>query len=230
MFRWFALLPALVLAFCAFGQDTVHPPTTPVELRSFDADAIGDLQRKYAYEQELTVEPTLWERFKEWLAEWLGDMLGEALGGSVADNLFLLIAVILLGIGLYYLSKGGMRGVFQGKARSLGDVDPSEEDIRDMDLEIQLHSAETNGDLRLAIRLHYLIVLRYLVDIGAITWTPDRTDRDYLAQIQDPALRARFAQAALVFQWVWYGEAAVESARYELLKRPFLGFTTDRAA
>jgi hypothetical protein len=67
-------------------------------------------------------------------------------------------------------------------------------------------------------------VLRKLVDQGVLHWSPEHTDREYMAQIKDPAMRSRFVHVALVFQWVWYGHADVDPDRYAELRRPFLDF------
>jgi len=62
------------------------------------------------------------------------------------------------------------------------------------------------------------------VDQGVLHWSPEHTDREYMAQIKDPGMRSRFVHVALVFQWVWYGHAEVEPTRYAELRQPFIAF------
>lgn len=206
------------------------PPLEPTELRPFDAKELERLRADpaFQYDRDLRRTPTFWERFKDWIMHLLRELLGTRAGSFVAEHLLYIMAVAILLAAVIILRRNGLRAVFHGAPRSTGEVTVVDEDIRSMDIRTLIAEAESAGDLRRAIRLHYLLVLRALVDQGVLTWSPDRTDRDYMAQIKDPGLRARFAQAALVFQWVWYGHAEVDRARYETIRRPFLQF--ERAA
>ena len=103
-------------------------------------------------------------------------------------------------------------------------------DIDDTDFAALIRQAEEQGDLRRAIRLHYLWVLRRLVDHGVLHWSLEHTDQDYLWQLKDPDVRARFAQVVLVFQWVWYGQAEVAIADYDALRAAFIRFETSPVA
>jgi len=217
-----------LLAFAPFGyaaQDSLAP-TQPVELRAFDADRIAAYQADptYFYEREIMREPTLWERIKEWIYEWLRKLFGNEAGRFVTNNLHYLIILLGIGMAIYFLSKGGLRKVFYGEARSLAEVAVVDEDIRGMDLPAMIAEAEKQGDLRRAIRLHYLLVLRKLVDEGVLKWEPEFTDRNYIEQISNSAMRERFTHTARVFQWVWYGHAEVDQVRYDELRKWFVEF------
>jgi hypothetical protein len=201
-------------------------PSDTLTVRGFDAERIAALRSDPAhqYEHDIVREPTWWELLKEWLADWFSGLFGSRVGSFVTEYLFHIITSATILFALYILSKGGLRNFLYGAPRSLGEVTPVEEDIRDMDLPAMIAEAEAQGDLRRAIRLHYLLVLRKLVDRGLLEWSPDRTDRDYLAQLSDPDMRQRFAQAARVFQWTWYGRAPLAPERYAELRRPFIQF------
>lgn len=227
-----ALLVVLLYIGCATGiraqEGAPRPPSDTIQLRRFDAEKIASYKAdpELQYDNDLRRVPTIWERFKEWLLHWLEGIFGSGVGRFVVNNLVYIAVAVLIGFALYILSRHGLRNAFHGAPRSLGDVTAAAEDIRGMDLEAMIREAEQAGDLRRAIRLHYLLVLRKLVDQGVLRWSPESTDRDYMAQIKDTALRSRFAHLALVFQWVWYGHAEVDSARYEAIRRPFVHFET----
>ncbi|MDQ3100383.1 MAG: DUF4129 domain-containing protein [Bacteroidota bacterium] len=206
------------------------PPSGKIEVRDFDQAHIDRLRPEHDYDQDIRHIPTFWERFKEWIGHWLEQFLGSYLGSMITENLvYILIAVILV-FAAVMLSRGGYQRIFYSAPRSLGEVAVSEDDIREMDLGEMIAEAERTGDLRRAIRLHYLLVLRHLVDQQLIAWHPHFTDQDYMAQIKQPMLRSRFAHVALIFQWVWYGNAEVAPAKYEDLRRPFIEFETAKAA
>lgn len=226
---WFFSVVLLVLPFCAAQEaDSVRVPEGPLELRAFDAAAIEALKADPAldYDRDVRRLPSPWERFKAWLAEFLESLFGNRTASYISRNLLYVLVVVVLAFAILMLGRGGLRRVFYGASRSAAEVTAVTEDIREMDLGTLIAEAEKNGDLRRAIRLHYLLVLRKLVDQGVLQWSPDHTDRDYMAQIVDPGLRSRFTRVALVFQWVWYGHAEVEAAQYAELRKPFVEFET----
>lgn len=208
------------------AQDSIAPPAELIELRQFDAQRIAAYRAdpSLQYDLDLVRVPSLWERFKEWLGEWFDSIFGSRAGNFVVSNLLYILIVAILILAAVLLSRGSLRKVFHGAPRSLGEVTAAEEDIRGMDLGAMINQAEEAGDLRRAIRLHYLLVLRKLVDQGVLSWSPEHTDREYMAQIKDPGIRSRFAHVAVVFQWVWYGHAEVERGRYAELRAPFVAF------
>lgn len=222
--------PEVAEAELVIDAPVVSPPTDRVELRSFDQARIGQLRSEYDYDRDIRRVPTLWERFKEWLGRWLDRFFGSSTGAAITDNLVYIVIFLSLVFAIVMLSRGGFSRVFYSAPRSLGEVLTSEVDIREMDLGEMIAEAERSGDLRRSIRLHYLLVLRQLVDREILSWHPHFTDQDYMAQITDPVLRSRFAHVALIFQWVWYGNAEIVPAKYEDLRRPFIEFETSKAA
>lgn len=225
---WMDLLKALLLT--APGSALAQAPADTVQVRGFVGERIAALKTDpaYIYEHDIVRDPSWWELLKAWLARWFNGLFGNKVAGFFTEYLFYIIAAAVLIFAVYILSKGGLRAFLHGAPRSVGDVAPVEDDIREMDLPALIAEAEARGDLRRAIRLHYLLVLRKLVDQGVLEWSPERTDRDYLAQIPEPATRQRFAQAARVFQWTWYGHAPLSAERYAELRRPFLQFEQER--
>ncbi len=210
---------------CAQDSTSIRA-SNAVVVRSIEPERIAryQLDPELDYDRDLHQEPNWWERFKAWVKEVFSRWFGAAAAGFFASNLFIILCIVLVIIGVVVMARGSLRRVFHGAPRSLGDVTPVEEDIRGMDIEALIREAEAKNDLRRAIRLHYLLVLRKLVDGGVLVWSPERTDQEYLKQLKDPEVRSRFAQAAGIFQWVWYGHAEVDATEYVRLKRPFLDF------
>ncbi len=227
MLRWLFILCALCGVLAVHGQDSLTvAPSNVVTLRPFDAASIDALRAEpdLQYDRDLQQAPSWWEQFKTWLEDFLSEWFGRGMATFFSANFVYIISAAVVIAAIIILSRGSLNRVFHGAPRSLGEVTLTNEDIREMDIEALIREAETNNDLRRAIRLHYLLVLRTLVDQGVLIWSPERTDQDYLAQIKEDALRARFAHIARVFQWVWYGHAEVDATRYATIKRPFLEF------
>ncbi len=218
------LLLSFAQLICMAQADTI--PVDPITLRSFDAAQLDTYKADPAlnYERELQQGPTAWERFKEWLSNWLDKTFGNVLGAVLSRNVILIISVALLVLAAMMLGRGGIRRVFQGAPTSQATVFSDSDDIHEMDLPTMISEAEEQGDLRRAIRLHYLMVLKRAVQSGLLRWSPDFTDHDYVAQLTDSQVREQFSQLTAIFQWVWYGDSPITPERYALLRNSFMEF------
>lgn len=223
--RWWALLLFLfAVALPTHAHDSVQvaPPAGTVQVRLFDQGAIESLQADpaYLYDHDLRRVPTLWDRFKAWLFRKLAALFGHGTGSFMVENLIYLIIAAGVIVAIIMLQRGRMQGVVHGGPMAAA-AQVTEEDIHEMDLEGMIREAEAAGELRRAVRLHYLLVLRRLSERGIIQWAPGHTDHAYMKQIGDPAMRARFARVATLFQWVWYGHADLRMEQYEPARRIF---------
>lgn len=216
--------------------DTMLPAQ---EVRTFDEAALDALRSdpRYQYEREVSQAPNAWDRFWEMVRDWINDLLKrleDATGLKFVawfwDYIWFVVFLIALVIVFITLRRRMFSKVFARAAANAGSVRTLHEDITADDLPEQLSAAERTGEWRRALRLHYLLVLRHLVDESRITWKPHYTDRDYHAQLKDAPERERFARLSFIFKWVWYGEAQVDRAQYERLIRGFVDFRSERAA
>ena len=216
--------------------DTMLPPQ---EARTFDDAALKALRSddRYQYEREVSQAPNAWDRFWEMVRDWINDLLkqledatGLKLIAWFWDYIWFVVFAIALVIVLMVLRRRMFSKVFARSVANAGNVRTLDEDITADDLPEQLAEAERLGEWRRALRLHYLLVLRKLVEEGRIAWKPQHTDRDYQAQLKDDDERSRFGRLSFIFKWVWYGEATVDRAQYERLSASFVDFRSKRAA
>lgn len=216
--------------------DTLLPPHAPRHFDEAELDALR-AQERYQYERDVREAPDLWDRFWEWVKDWFNGLfrwLKNATGWDVEwwfwDNIWLLVCGAALALVLWFLRKRMFSAVFGKAPAGIGSVRTLEDDITADDLPQQLTAAEQAGEWRRALRLQYLLVLRHLVDSGAIEWKPERTDRDYQDQLPDDHQRQRFARLSFIFKWVWYGETSLDRTQYERLSTGFQDFRNRRAA
>jgi hypothetical protein len=161
---------------------------------------------------------SLWDAIMRRISKWFRDMLGD--DGVV--TFWEIVAYVILGASLIFvaikLSDADARALFfRKKKESDGDTTLVEEDVHGIDYPSQIERAVAAGDLRLAVRLHYLRLLRDLSERGAIAWRPEKTDADYARELRDTPLRSSFERASLLFEYVWYGDFPIDRASYERL-------------
>nr|WP_235998370.1 DUF4129 domain-containing protein [Hymenobacter sp. BT559] len=95
-----------------------------------------------------------------------------------------------------------------------------QENIHELNFADALAQAEAAGNLRLAVRLGYLQLLKQLTDRDFIAWQPDKTNQAYLRELaaSQPTARPAFAELTRQFEYAWYGELPVSAALYQQVR------------
>lgn len=96
------------------------------------------------------------------------------------------------------------------------------ENIEELDTDDLLKHALSSEDLRLAVRVHYLLLLKKLNEVGLIAWKKDKTNRDYLSEIYGRnSCYDDVRNLTLAYEFVWYGERSVSSEAFQRLSGEF---------
>lgn len=107
------------------------------------------------------------------------------------------------------------------------------EEIRLETIEENLHEAEMNslirqaieqGQYALAIRLYFLAILKELSLMQAIRWKKNKTNREFLQELQNQPDRADFSRAARIFERIWYGNRVITAGEFRQVETPFADF------
>ncbi len=109
------------------------------------------------------------------------------------------------------------------------DIYDVENLIKSADFENLISETEARGDTRLSIRLYYLWLLKLLKYKEIIQWLPDKTNSEYLNEIQDQAIREDFAYLSYLYEYIWYGEFLVSDTDYQKAKKYFINFLNKEA-
>ena len=120
---------------------------------------------------------------------------------------FLIVSLALLKILVYE------QNLFGRKIKK-EESEPKSDQILTDDLlhtnwEERLQLAIKEKDLRLAIRLGYLMLLQLLQKKEQIQYRPDKTNYDYYHEIRDVQYRKNFRFILSQYEFAWYGNYAV---------------------
>lgn len=144
-----------------------------------------------------------------------------AMDPVLARTLSFIVIFILLAIILYYVSRNAS---FAERIRKMkpGDVAAPVENIEEVDIDGLLKKALADGDLRGAIRVHYLMLLKKLNEVGLIAWKKDKTNRDYLSELYGRNDCYEDVQKlTLTYEVVWYGERSVSQDNFYRISADF---------
>jgi hypothetical protein len=102
------------------------------------------------------------------------------------------------------------------------DYEAPVENIEEIDIDSWLRQARAEGNLRLAIRLYYLGLLKKLNETGLIIWKKDKTNRDYLTELfSRNEYFDEVKTLTLSYEQVWYGEHHLTSESFEKITAGF---------
>jgi len=99
-----------------------------------------------------------------------------------------------------------------------------DEDIYEVDLEALLKKATDSDNFRLAIRYYYLMTLKGLSAKKLIDYHKDKTNSEYLFEIEDTTMRSKFSYLSYVYSYVWYGEFPVDKKNFIAAQNKYQSF------
>jgi hypothetical protein len=168
--------------------------------------------KRFQYKR-IEKEPTWRDKITDWLRNLFTTVTESGVPGFVV-----LIAIVAL-VCLIVLKLAGVdfSTVFGKKKTDTSEIDMYTENVHNMDFDSLITNATNNKDYRLAVRFLYLKNLKLLTDKEIIAWKANKTNYSYQYEIESPAIRTRFMEMTLVFDYIWYGEFMPDKANYSLI-------------
>jgi hypothetical protein len=120
-------------------------------------------------------------------------------------------------------------GTFRKKTKSANAATPNvEEEVitSESDFEVMIRQAVQSGNYRLAVRYQYLQTLHKLADKQLIQLANDKTNYQYVREISNQNYQNDFAALTLNYEYVWYGEFAIEEGIYRKIETGFSQFNS----
>ena len=99
--------------------------------------------------------------------------------------------------------------------------DEIEKNLQLVDFEKLIKEALKSGENRLAIRYHYLWLLKKLAEKGTIDWDVEKTNSDYLYEIKSEKLKTEFAYLSYLYNYIWYGEFEIDEITFRNAENRF---------
>ena len=145
------------------------------------------------------------------LASWLGQFL---------QVLAIIAAIAGIAFGIYKaLNAPRNRQIARdGVEITLDNV---EQYLHESDLDRFLREALAAGNFSLAIRLYYLQIIKQLSESGAIRWSREKTNRDYLRETRNHRSAEAFRTATRMYERVWYGNQPLDEPAYRQMEPSF---------
>jgi len=182
----------------------------------------------FQYEVKID-EKSLWDRFKEWLAYWFKKIFGLSntkVSGKYVDITLKVIACLIVAYVIYLivkiiLNKEGQWVFGKSTTKKIIHDDDIEKNLIHIDFEKLIKETLKEGNNRLAVRYYYLWILKRLSEKNIIEWHAEKTNTDYLYEIQSADLKTDFQYLSYLYNYIWYGEFEMTEHTFLHAKKAF---------
>ncbi len=196
-----------------------------VEVRTPKAGKIEDYKNKrdFKYDRKLTQKPNhWWYKFIYWLNRKLIWVITESLFFKILFYLtvFVISIALILKIMNYDISRIFSR---KGPEKKFA-YQTGKENIHELNLDELIAQHVREKQFRLAIRYMYLKVLKELNNAEIIEWKINKTNRDYIQEMEDMRLYEDFRDLSGMFNFVWYGNFQLNENYFQQIQDKFSNF------
>ena len=214
------LLTILVLiCFSSYGAIRVQNNDDLITQRQFQDDLNNTYNgEEFTYTEKTPEAPDSGSSAPD--LSWLSSIIGFL---KILPIVVILIAVFLIARALINNEGSWIVGKSTNKAiEKLELID--EEIIQNSNLEELLNTAIHQKNYRLAIRYQYLITLKKLSENNLISLDKDKTNSDYLLEIQTPKHQKEFSYLTYIYDYVWYGQFSITATDFTDLQQSFIHY------
>lgn len=175
---------------------------------------------------------SFWDKLRKKVLKIIQSIFGETSlesSAKITTVIIRLFAIILVGFLLYFIVKfliGKNGNLFFGKRNKKVVITDEElhENIHEINFPESITAFERSKDYRSAVRYQFLFVLKKLNDKKLILWNPEKTNKDYVAELKVPHLKNEFSNLSYIFDYVWYGEFSIDEQGYVKFRDQYQSF------
>ncbi len=141
----------------------------------------------------------------------------------------LVVALLALAL-VWFFTKGILFGNKKTKLEQQQAAFLTEENIEKVEfgyLEQALEKALLQKNFRMAIRIHYLWLLKVLYEKELIKWKKDKTNHTYISELAKKSSQESadsFRKLTLWYEKAWYGESKIDEKDFRRVETYFVDF------
>jgi len=210
------------------NPSTVKFDSSNVELRSVSKVSLSQFHTDpdFNYDYKNANGLSLWDRIQLWIWQ---NVLRFLFSEKTAVFWQILIYLAAGGILVFFISRllsTTISGLFRPaqKDQPVFEDDISSGGESGPDLDAQIQEKIRAGQFREAVRLLYFNLLKKMVSKDIIRWKIDKTNRDYLQEMDNPGLKQDFEKITWLFNRIWYGHFIINEQFFNESKKDFEEF------
>lgn len=219
----------LIGSFVIFSQETIDPYEIKQQ-RSFNEDLPSKYNGKdFQYSDYNVPKKKKATKANENQNNKGGEQLFKALVSFMGSVFPYLLAVIVIIIIVKSVLAGDNSLWNFGKNKTIASnvsiiTDNEEELIDSNDFSKLLALAKKEGDFRKATKYYYLLLLKKMSEKEFISFDKDKTNTEYIFELKKTELRKQFSYLLYIYDYVWYGEFAIDTASFKTIEQKYQSF------
>ena len=218
-----SILFALLLYFLpANAQNPADFRTDSTKVKVRYADDLEKYRndRDFIYEENVRKPVSFFDRLLDWIdriLEAIFDSKGIAPYIRNAIIIIILILIIIKLVGVKYQTLFTRHK----KGKGLVDLEVYEDDINNLDLEKLISDYIKNNEYNRAVRYLYLKLLKLMSENEIISWTKEKTNREYREEADKTSFGPAFAEHTYLYEHIWYGDFEINKSTFEKTQNKF---------
>lgn len=169
----------------------------------------------------------LWRNFLNWFKT---DSNGSSvIIDEIVNIVIVFLAIIALGFLIYYLNKKGFIRLFSKKEQTVISEKFIEENINIIDFNLLTQQAKQEHNLRKAVRYYYLWTLKSWSQNNLINYEPNKTTKQYVAEINNTVNKTAFQYISYIYDNVWYGLHEISEEDFTKIEQQFIQLINKKA-
>jgi hypothetical protein len=238
--KTYAVTPPVVINLVqdstAYSLQELQKDTASLYPITLDEEQIKDYQDDSDFDYtEALEEDNWWTHFKQWLNDvwssfirWLTGSDEISGTGSVLIRLLpYLIIASLVGLLIWVFMKMDTGQLtFEKRQTAQAFLSDDEELIKRDDIQTLIDKAISAGNYRLAIRFYYLLTLQKMSGKELINWQVQKTNHEYIYEVEDPNVRNQFRRVTDIYDYIWYGNFEVDEDAFQKAQSTFVTLTS----
>ncbi|MBZ9731279.1 DUF4129 domain-containing protein [Salegentibacter sp. JZCK2] len=208
-----------------------NSPEEILEKADFDVKEIEDYKTEKAFNYlEKIEEDSWWTRLKRWInlkwnafLQWLfGDYHTNAFWSAVLSALPYVFLILVLGLITWLFIRlnpgnAAMAEPITGKV----NLKKEEDIVKSADISSLIEEAIREENYRLGVRYLYLKSLRLLDQKEHISYRFEKTNEDYINEINETEIKNQFTKITRLYDFIWYGDFELSKERFTKVHREF---------
>ncbi|MBK0368763.1 DUF4129 domain-containing protein [Flavobacterium agrisoli] len=207
----------------------IQVDTATIAKKTFDKNFKSNYtERDFKYDP-LTNEKNTWDRFVDWINQLLEKLFGVGNKASSSELTGIILKILAAAIVLFVIYRI-VKAIINKEGQWIFGKDSHKKNIHYSDLEKNIHlvdfekliqTSRQNGQKRLIIRYYYLWLLKTMAQHYFIKWDIEKTNSDYLAELQLPKHKEEFAYLSYLYNYIWYGEFDINETTFQTAENRF---------
>lgn len=198
--------------------------TTKVDVRLPSQEKLTQYANDEAFDylQETPEPESLISQMLGWIASLLGELFANETTGDIIIIIAYLLFVSMLILIVNQYMKGNLSSMMtRNKTRNGLEMSVEDEHLSSKKLENRIQQAIEENHFREAVCLMYRRSLRCLSEQGYITWQKDKTNQDYVYELDSENLRSLFRDVTHFYEYAEYGHFPVDRQLFNTVREHF---------